>query len=136
MADDLIRCPCCDAETPKSKVREHLRKIHAGLVSVEVQARQIGELNKIIDGQQARLVELHGEPKLELLTFPEKWMTALVDIVQRVEALRVEIVAKHGAPPPMIRSLECICSDPQPHFCPPCFGERGFFACDPVRFPR
>jgi len=25
----------------------------------------------------------------------------------------------------------CVCNSKKPHFCPPCFGDEGFFACDP-----
>lgn len=25
---------------------------------------------------------------------------------------------------------KCICNSERPHFCPPCFGEAGFYACD------
>ncbi len=25
---------------------------------------------------------------------------------------------------------KCICNSKKPHFCPPCFGEEGFYACD------
>ncbi len=34
------------------------------------------------------------------------------------------------------RSEHCICSDTDPHFCPPSFGDAGFYWCDPVRFPK
>ena len=30
---------------------------------------------------------------------------------------------------------ECVCSDPKPHFCPPIFGDPGFFFCNPIEFP-
>ena len=26
---------------------------------------------------------------------------------------------------------DCVCNSKEPHFCPPCMGDSGFFACKP-----
>ena len=43
--------------------------------------------------------------------------------------------APKEAKKPQHRYAECVCSNTDPHFVPPSFGEAGFYACDPDRWP-
>lgn len=115
---------------------------HAKAVAMWLDDRHVDDRGQI-DTRVAMVRHLY-RPEEERRLKLEALRQAVSGLVSRVRALdagladameRFAAGTPEATPAPTPRYDDCVCSDPAPHFCPPCLGEPGFYACDPVRFP-